>query len=63
MTITQLVDKLYAYTRNAPMTAQEHTDALTTARELLAKFAELSAPKEDMPAPVAEKLGTEPKVV
>jgi hypothetical protein len=61
--ITELVQRLYNYTRTAKLTADEHTDALKVAKELVAKFAELSAPKEELPPPVVEKLGTEKKVV
>jgi len=62
-TITDLVQKLYNYTRQSPMSADAHNDALKTAQELIAKFAELSAPKEELPPPVVEKIGTDPKIV
>jgi hypothetical protein len=61
--ITELVQKLYNYTRTARLTADEHADALKVAQELVAKFAELSVHKEELPPPVVEKLGTEPKIV
>jgi hypothetical protein len=61
--ITELVQKLYNYTRQSPMSADAHADALKVAQDLVAKFTELSTHKEELPPPVVEKLGTEPKVV
>lgn len=68
-----LVDTLLSYTREAPMTANAHKDALTKAQSILDEYidlqtkltAEIAARQvvEDLAQPKAEVMGTEKKVV